>query len=359
MGRAWIYLSIAAAVLLGPAAYNYWADPFQAFHARSDRIGEVWNQQRIQNAGLIRNYLARDPYYDTIVVGTSMTMNMRPSEIRHAGLTDGGVIKLSMSDSYARTKGIVAEAALRTGNVRRAIWGVHSTYLQRDVDAVNHGDSAFPEYLYDSNPFNDWKFLFNFDVLCVSAGWKERNGNVSEFKKEPYESYGVWADYEDQEEKTEEFLSETNLEKMRKIVDKGDFSDFRYEYPGEKPYAAMEEWIVRFAKEHPDCQFDFFFPPYSLVAFREKTPKRVNLTLGMRRFLLEKTEGLENVRIFDFMLVPGITEDISNYRDKYHYQMHITNRMLEMMGRGESRLTLESIGEWELNAAEKIRLFRL
>ena len=142
------------------SAGTVWAvDPFFHYHD-PDPEGEVWFDERYQNAGLLRSQ-----QYETVLMGTSLAENYRPfwfdvfyktSTVKTA-FPNGGFHEFSQALDYAFEK----------QDVKRVIFGLDPNILARPAAQA---PDQLPAYLYDDDPWNDGAYLFSKDVL-LRAGY--------------------------------------------------------------------------------------------------------------------------------------------------------------------------------------------
>lgn len=129
-------------------------DPFFHYH-NPDPEGEVWFDQRAQGAGLLRSQ-----EYETVLMGSSLAANYRPfwfdvfyeTSTVKVTFPNGGFGEFTRALDYACTQ----------QDVERVIFGLDPNLLARDPAEE---PDQLPEYLYDTNPWNDGQYLLNKDVL--------------------------------------------------------------------------------------------------------------------------------------------------------------------------------------------------
>src|SRR3954447_20289425 len=120
-------LCASAAIILLAAALNFAVDPLQLFRrARLTPAGYSLDS-RMQNAGLIRSQ-----NYDTVMMGTSMAIHFRQSDIdRILGVKS---LKLSMTGSNSVEQSFVLAQALQR-HPRRVVWEMDD-WIFRDAPDI-------------------------------------------------------------------------------------------------------------------------------------------------------------------------------------------------------------------------------
>ena len=147
-------LAALAAALGLCAAIVIVVDPF--FHYRTpDPEAEVWFEERGQAAGLLRS---QD--YETVLMGTSLAANYRP--LWFDAYFNTKTVKVTFPNGGFHEFTQALDYACETHPVKRVIFGLDPNILIRSVEEA---PDQLPEYLYDTNPWNDGAYLLNKDVL--------------------------------------------------------------------------------------------------------------------------------------------------------------------------------------------------
>src|SRR3954453_7286477 len=145
------FLCAAAAIILMAAALNFAVDPLQLFRPARLFPAMYSTDSRMQDAGLIRS---QD--FDTVLMGTSLAIHFRQSDIDRA--LNARSLKLAMSGSNSREQSFVLAAALER-RPKRVIWQMDDWIFREaaDVDA----ESYFPADLYRRNARGIASYLFS------------------------------------------------------------------------------------------------------------------------------------------------------------------------------------------------------
>src|SRR5882724_1518077 len=110
------FLCASLLVMAAAVALNFIVDPLQVFRPAKLFAAMYSQDGRLQNAGLIRS---QD--FDTLLMGTSLSIHFRQSDIDRAlGVKS---LKLAMTGSSSREQAFVLSAALARGP-KRVIWEV-------------------------------------------------------------------------------------------------------------------------------------------------------------------------------------------------------------------------------------------
>ena len=297
-------------------------DPFFHYHD-PDPEGEVWFDQRAQGAGLLRSQ-----EYETVLMGSSLAANYRPfwfdvfyeTSTVKVTFPNGGFGEFTRALDYACTQ----------QDVERVIFGLDPNLLARDPAEE---PDQLPEYLYDTNPWNDGQYLLNKDVLMRSGYTllKKMSGETQSIQDAFVWDGNVFfskelalAGYERPEATGETLAADAFLENGR----------------------ANLERVTGWLEQYPDTEFIFFFSPYSIL-FWDKM-NQLGQTEAMLTLLQETVETLlqyDNAELQLFMADTEVITNLENYADHIHVAGRVTYRMAQAMPTGQYRLTKETYVE--------------
>ena len=212
-------------------------------------------------------------------------------------------------------------------------------------------EMRFSDFLYDSNPLNDYRYIYGYEVwmrfLPVDIGlWAANRAGIKLSDKiqrgtDPnYLEY--WADnYTYGAEQTKEkYLNFTN-----KIISETVGIDVLYDH------------MINRADELLDCFSDdsanyvLFFPPYSILYWHYLDIKGYyDIFLSVKQYICDEAAKRGNITVYDFQSADFIC-DLENYKDPLHYGPHINDLMTECFVSGEYNIDPES----EKTNIEKLR----
>jgi hypothetical protein len=315
-------------------------DPLQFYH-KSFYPAIYSNEQRYQNPGLAKNY-----DYDNIIIGTSMTENFLPSEVDKA--LGGKTLKLSIRGSTADEHNELASIALKTGKVKKVLWGLDYFSLKM----MSKEDLDFPEYLYDDKWWNDYKYWFNYSI------YEEL---FKEAVVRPLRGY---------EPRKLEYLYNWNREVTfgaKKVADvyKTSRQDEAYfglnEEPIETIKSAFKDYVLSLVKEYPDVEFNFYYPPYSVL--RQKVWQDTNNTrytnqLEMKEWMFEQFAKLPNVHVYDFQQESEWTYNLDLYKDLSHHSQDVNTWIAQAIGREDSKykVTEENVKQFTALMEKQLKM---
>jgi hypothetical protein len=329
---AWL-LAAAAIPLLSLGAINFYADPFQQY--RNHPKPRYWHAlQRYITPGL-----AKRGDYTNVIVGSSMFESFRLSDADRC--LGGKTANLSLSAISAYEEGLVLDLAFRQAKVKRVVLDLNVNTFAGPTNKRWVAD-PLPWYLWDSNPFNDVRYLLSLDTLTRSRDLLENRPGGPEYFTDQDLSWG-WA-------RTLEFSG-------RRVVSNLDPADLNRK--AQQQPRTLEEMMRNFdvnilphIRNHPETRFDLVHPPYSVLVWADfQQRNQVEVTLDFKRQLFERIQGLPNVAVHDFQLAP-VTQDLSQYTDIYHFGIPTCTWMLEQMRDDGYRVTKANLAE----LLEKLRV---
>ena len=152
-----IFCAALAAGLLAVTAIVLIVDPFFQYHAPLPGYPYKVDNQLSQNPGM-----ARRLDYDSVLLGSSMTASFDTDWFGE--VLNLNTVKLSYNGALPKDEAnimdIIFDAKQNT---------VKTVFMVLDQNTLSAGTEEtkfpIPEYLYDKNPFNNIRYIFNKDVL--------------------------------------------------------------------------------------------------------------------------------------------------------------------------------------------------
>lgn len=316
MGRQFVkvFFSVLLALLLLFAGTVYAVDPYYEYHGPWGGLPLRLNNGRYQNAGVARNL-----DYDTLIVGTSVSANFLTSQLDN--LLGTRSKKLIVLDGYFSDFAPPLDIAFKTHEVKRVFWGIDSNILGR---SETEKTVDLPGYLYNSNPFDNVKYLLNKEIFfsdvadVVNMGIKKQTGDGA--------SGGfLWGGDLSWSKK----LALVSYQRPEQVADMADKDALLPE--AEKNLAVVESYL----KVHPDTQFTFYLAPYSIL-FWDMTIRtgKLDATLEMQREVMEKLTAYPNAEVFYFMDRYDLITDLDRYGDHIHYSPEVSGELVQELACG-------------------------
>ncbi|NLL77817.1 MAG: hypothetical protein GX235_11340 [Clostridiales bacterium] len=317
-----IFITVFAAAAATVVALVIYVDPFFQYHKPIDDFPYVVDNQINQNPGM-----ARHMDYDSVILGSSMTVNFNTNWFEE--LMGLKALKLSYSGAFPKDQANIMDIIFDSGNEVDAVFlGIDVITYSAGVEETKY---PIPEYLYDSCVWNDIDYVLNKDVLLqyilrpladpdktdlatVYASW---------WTEEYYNKQWVMHNYV-QPEKVEEEADPENYVRNVKVN--------------------LDANICPYIEANPDTEFYIFYPPYSILFWNDVLRENhMEATMKEYEYMTERLLAYDNVRVFFFPNQEWIICDLDNYADYSHYHPDINRYMTECFVSGECEVTEENL----------------
>ena len=209
------------------------------------------------------------------------------------------------------------------------LFGLDLNILVRDESGLT---ASMPGYLYDANPLNDLQYLLNKDMLYYSVyaplarGWGEGQTLDEGFTWDE----GIWWNH---------MTAMENYHRPEIAAETLPPDAFRENVAAN--LAVVRGWI----EAHPEVDFRFFLPPYSILFWdRYGRLGEEDAYFDAIAQVCETLLPYENVRLYGFLMDGEIVEDLDNYCDYIHHSGDVSDTLLRKIAAGEDELTAET---WE------------
>ena len=322
--KAWSLLALLLLVLaLGGVILSVvLIDPFEVYHQATAFIPPIANgTQNYSNAGVAKSYA-----YDSVVIGSSMTENFTVSQMDR--LLGGSFVKLPINGGTPYNHKQMMDMAFGAQEIQRVFYGV-------DIEALTWfyktPKCEMPEYLYDDNLFNDTAYWFNSSVLLkyIPACLRTLGQTAPDLRDSMYN----WGDMY-------EYGKEAALRDIHFTGEKTEQQNMTEDVVfSQQSRLNVEHNILPYIESHPDTEFIFFFPPYSLAhwySFYQKGDFEYHLL--QKEALVEALLPYENVKIYDFHAELDWILNLDHYIDSSHYGPWINDAIVEAVARDEYRI---------------------
>lgn len=293
-------------------------DPFFHYHKPIKPLKAVLTQAEYQVIGTLKNF-----DYDSLIVGSSMAENYNNRWFDET--FDCTTIKAVKPGANTSDLMYLLEAAYEKKDIKNIFYTLDISALTTTIQDhfVNEG---MPLYLYNDNPLDDVKYLFNKHVIFEDIPYMIASsfiGNYDEgesFSWAQYKEFGniyhTLKEEKDPEKDLKEYASyvDFNLEKLENLV-----------------------------KAHPETNFYFMIPPYSYLWWYEAY---MYGDMDLNFYSLEETFNrllsYENVEIHYFQNMEEIFSDLSLYLDLIHYHPDVNKSLVELIPTNNHRVTFEN-----------------
>ena len=319
-GKLTLSLTVFALVLI--VASVVLIDPFEVYHRATAFIPPIESgTQSYSNAGIAKSY-----DYDSIIIGSSMTENFRPSQLDE--LLGGRFVKLCINGGTPFNHKQMMDIAFDTHDVKRVFYGL-------DVGALSFfyttPKAEMPTYLYDSSLFNDTQYWFNQSVLakyipkCLKTlGQSDPDQRDTMYSWGKDFAYGAQAVLKEPIKRDE--VVQHPLEEHPKL--------------SQQSMLNVEHNFIPFIEAHPETEFIFFFPPYSLMQWYSfYTQGLLHYNLMQKQAIVERLLAYDNVKLYDFQTQLDWILNLDHYVDYEHYGAHINDEIVRLIAADHCRIT--------------------
>ncbi|MCM1303497.1 MAG: hypothetical protein NC305_05565 [Lachnospiraceae bacterium] len=311
-------------------------DPFFHYHRPNTELYYYpLDNQRNVNDGIVRHF-----EYDALITGSSMTENFKATEMD--AIFGVHSVKVPFSGgSYKEVNDMLARALKCDPDLATVVRSLDMNYFFNTKDVMREDLGEYPTYLYDDNVINDVKYIFNRDIIFNRVYSMLRENDAPGFVPGilAFDEYCYWS-----------FLYPygTNLASRSAIVSEGPVEPVHItEEEKEIIHDNIEQNVTSLAREYPDVDFYYFFPPYSAAWWEVKVADgTIYKQIEAEECIIEQILQCGNIKLFSFNNRTDITTDINHYRDNDHYGSWINSLMLKWMHDGQYILTEENYKEY-------------
>lgn len=335
-GNSKVWIAGYLALVIGALAVVWGGvmevDPFFHYHKPdTEKYFYTINNQRSQNDGISKNF-----EYDALITGTSMTENFKASEMDEIFGTHA--IKVPFSGgSFKEINDHLINALSHNPKLSVIVRGLDISRFTNDKDNMRTDLGKYPTYLYDNNPFNDVRYVFNRDIIfnrvypMIKASKAEgfRSGITS------FDAYSNWmGGYT--------FGIKTVCPDGVAVKEAGEPVHLTEEERA-TVLGNVRQNITSLAERYPEVTFYYFFTPYSIAWWQSVVQAgTIYKQLEAEELVIEEILKCSNIRLYSFNNLTDITTDLNHYKDTTHYGSWINSLMLHYMYDGKCLLTGEN-----------------
>ena len=326
-GMRWLktfFITIIVCLLIWAGIVIY-IDPFFHYHRPLENFPYIVDDQVDMNPGL-----ARHLDYDSVILGSSMVVNFNTDLFKELGLK---TVKLPYNGAYPKDQSNILNIIFdaKKDSVKQVFIGVDELNYSGDVD-----ETKFPitDYLYDKNPLNDVKYLFNKDVMldyCIKPVFDRSDSTEWNM------IYPFWW----QDEHYQKALVLMYYEEAKPVKDAASCDEYI-----EAIKRNLDTNILPYIKAHPETEFTIFYPPYSILYWNDVCNKgELETVMEKYRYMSRRFLEYDNVKLFFFQNREDIICDLNNYADYTHYSPKVCEFMVQCFANDECRVDEYSLDE--------------
>ena len=306
-------------------------DPYFHYHKPLKFLSYRLENQRYINDGIGRQF-----EYDYVITGSSMTENFKNSLFKK--LFNCNSIKVPFSGgSYKEINDNLKRTLKRKKDIRYVLRGLDYNQIIQDSEHMRYNN--LPNYLYDDDILNDYKYLFNREVIIKGLGGVIVY-NILGKNTTTFDEYSNWNnEYQSGKENVlrnykrnkQENIKEEKLERNDiEIIDKN-----------------IEKNVISLVKKYSNTKFIYFITPYSIVYWDQlKQEGKIEKQIMAEKYMIEKILEYPNVELYSFFNNYEMICDLDNYKDPGHYMGKINDQILYWISKKEYQLTKENYEEY-------------
>ena len=297
-------------------------DPFLRYGKESPPLTCYEYFEMYANPGIATHYS-----YDAVMVGTSMV------ECTDADLCDElfdcHMVRLPYSGGTTYNMKTILDVCFESENdIKTVYWELDEFQLGGNPDKPRY---PLPMYLYRQDHMQDVSYLLNLDIF-YHYGLKDIVGTLRG-TVQPLERRGkMWDDTFGRDAMLAAY------ERPDVVSEQTAFDD-----AAKAKVDANLENICNLIESHPETEFVFFMPPFSVLYWdRELRLGTFDATMDSVEYAMNELLPYENVRIYFYQGETDIITDLDNYKDYSHYGHWINDKLTEYIAQDKNRVTKDN-----------------
>ena len=313
------YLITLFVLLMLPLTVIYVSDPYMLFHKHWFHHGQMYQNARIQNYGLIKF-----GKFDSLILGSSMLENTSANEA--SAKLGGNFANISVSGGsfYERSK--MLNLALNTRKIKHVIFSLDYYFSK-----IQHINETFTPELYSVYSLVGKNKIYSTDKALKCVFKNEGCDFIQYGLDRPNAWFGInwhsrrfggfenWLKY---------YKEDNQIQDAFRIL-KSTWSDFSGSYAQYKEIIDSE--IMPLFK-HTSTEFSIIIPPYSILWWSKRKASLPGI-FEPYIYFIKQTAQYKNVKIYWFY-DEDFVSDISMYKDLEHYHYSVNSLMLDAIKNG-------------------------
>lgn len=269
--------------------------------------------------------LARSPRFDSAILGTSTARLLRPADFD--ALLDGRFVNLSMNSATAYEQSRLLELFLRNHpRPANLLIGLDISWCRPGESLERYTFREFPEWLYDTSPWNDYLHLLNGKALEQAARqveyWLGRR--TPRYGRDGYRNFLPPMDEYDLARAREHLYGAGGARPRARPATPLEVAP---ETRATWKYPALDLIARLLADLAPETRAALFFVPYHV--FSQATPGTLAAAQWdeCRARVVRLAGKRAGTRVLDFMIPSPITTRDEHYWDPLHFTTSVAKRV--------------------------------
>lgn len=306
--KKWYYstLTLMVSILIGIGFLNYNIDPYMQYKLKSNTF--FYKADPIlQMPGVVKNIQKSN-----LLIGGS---GLESLELEFANtLFDTTFVKIAVPNSTSKLIYLLLEKYLKDYSPEYVIYFIRPENFCYARKIYTHDNKELPLYLYDSNIYNDYRYLLNIQVL------KKSFEHLS-FGKSLFNLSILYRNEK-----------ECNPNSIRREFDKQfkepavDYSSVCREWKLEK---SIDEDIFSLIKQYRKTKFLLVNLP--ITNLKQEIFKKNNIYSNYQKFsplVSSKVNSLSNAYYFNYRESVKFTKDLDKFCDLTHFSENLAKELL-------------------------------
>lgn len=313
------FLTVAAILLILCAGVVILFDPFFHYHKPLPFLKAVLWEKEYQVPGTLDHF-----DYNAVIAGSSVAENYN----NHWFDENFDCTSVKAIRSYGATADLCyfVNRAFDHQNLDYVFFNVDPSSLIQST-TTTFEQTGSPMYLYDNNPINDVKYLWNKDVLCERIPYMIASSFMKDYDEGASYNWAQWKAFNEETILYHYIRSDKYLD----MKPENEYLDICKEN-----LSLLNDIIIT----HPDTTFYIFVPPYSILWWDNLYHDGDTLAyLNMEQFALNELLGYSNVSLYNFQNAKDIVFNLNNYTDTLHFSPEINKYMCDCLKDGTYLLT--------------------
>ena len=293
-------------------------DPFFHYHKPIKPLKAILTQAEYQVIGTLRIF-----DYDSLIAGSSMAENYNNKWFDEA--FNCTTIKAVKPGANTSDLVYLLEAAYEEKEIKNIFYTLDISSITTSVQE-HYVNEEMPLYLYNKNPFDDIKYLFNKHVLFEDIPYMIANSFIGDYDEG--DSFN-WAKYKEFGTLHYTPTKEKQPDILKNI----------YESNVNINLSKLENLI----KSHPETKFIFMVPPYSALWWYESYMcGNLEQDLYALEQAFERLLPYENIEIHYFQNMEEIVSNLNLYMDTIHYNSDVNKKLVDLISTNEYKVSYEN-----------------
>lgn len=318
------FIIITISVLLLAALLVIFFDPFYQYHKPLPFLKAVLEERDYEVMGTLRNF-----EYDSVILGTSVAENNNNRWFDEAfDITSIKAVRASGRNSDLL---FYLEEAFQQQDLKHVFYSIDLVSIFSPTE-LNFKDSNF-YYLINKNPLDDWKYLWNKDIILEKIPLQLAYSFVLPYDEG--ESYNWY------QEKT--FSKEAMMSHYFPL---NDFAPMQEAEAMDPVVAENIQSLKSIILEHPETTFHLYFPPSSILWWdNEYRRGTMEIKLEAIRLLITELAPLSNVDLYLFQTDETLVKNLNLYMDSVHFNQQVNLELVNRMKNKQGLIPKENLDE--------------